>query len=468
MTMSGPLPPRRALPPRRVKASRTGTSECETECDQWRAVFHLWSSEFSRSAPDVKRFLYNHDVSLPRSLYYASCAFALLHVIHPRRSRLVLWTTRERLILNNCPWSECFWSPLSSAVIAPTAMWESQAISSLRRCLHRKEKCAQGVGGSPSDSTRHAPITELRTKHQLSETATLTLTCAVGWEIRLAQRKQARKDTYAPGARFRGAPYASCSVEGGYGSANAIHALHEEIHNVTSAPPTVFSKSVLHEARTRLDAPIHPTTHPTLLRPLPRNDWLAADNELLKRDIAELQNMLGEAREEAREEVEKWRLWNEVGKDEGVAAATEVVVAYPTSKDIFTKLGTLRERMNEVVFDPAVACKIRKQVMKPGLSRQHQHQQDEQPVPDFREAPTEGIAEVGALDGAPEKDAEGNGNLLPVGVPTATSSSSTDASQPSIPPPKMVDRGFAAVQRTPLPAGALFGLLGDSGCRSPF
>ncbi|KAF8592253.1 hypothetical protein K439DRAFT_1524670 [Ramaria rubella] len=224
-------------------------------------------------------------------------------------------------------------------------------------------------------------LTELHIKHELSEAATRTLTRelhdaraalsrltaqharAVGWEIRLAQQTQARedmrqeRDSEAQRARIAESK-AAAFVEKCSKLQNEIHALHEEIHTVRSSR-AAFSKSVLHEARTRLEAlqqPPHPPHYSPHPDPYPDPETtrvlesLVADNELLKRDIAELQNMLGEAREEARsarEEVEEWRVGGSGPRDGmgtviggGMGTAMGVVMGGVDGVDDITRVDT--------------------------------------------------------------------------------------------------------------------------------
>lgn len=128
---------------------------------------------------------------------------------------------------------------------------------------------------------------------------------------------------------------------------NEVYALREEVYHFRASRAD-FSKNVLQEARARLEALQHSVSHhlvrmhfgptkfgPQLGRDQTREDpettrvleSLVADNETLKRDIAELQNLLVESRDDVRtlrEELEEHRAAGMSGMDGGCSIVAPV------------------------------------------------------------------------------------------------------------------------------------------------
>ncbi|KAF8497341.1 hypothetical protein JB92DRAFT_3125710 [Gautieria morchelliformis] len=168
-------------------------------------------------------------------------------------------------------------------------------------------------------------INELLIKHEASEASNRTImrelqearatlnrlsaqrTRSIGWEMRLSQQTQEKEDMRqerdSESHRARVAESkAAAFVEKCSKLQNEVHALREEVHNFRESR-AAFSKNVLQEARTRLEALQHSLGRdqtredPEITRVL---ESLVADNETLKRDTAELQNLLLESRDDVR------------------------------------------------------------------------------------------------------------------------------------------------------------------------
>ncbi|KAF8524570.1 hypothetical protein BU17DRAFT_63137 [Hysterangium stoloniferum] len=159
-----------------------------------------------------------------------------------------------------------------------------------------------------SDSTTKMLQRELHDARTTAHRLSAQQTRSVGWESRYTQAVQERDDMRQErDAALAAVRNTEIKVRSGTEKASKlqreIHSLKNDLSSLRASRED-FSKSVLQEAKLRLEG-----LHQSLNTPLPTPhletarvlEALVADNEALKRDVAELSVLLGEARDELEE-----------------------------------------------------------------------------------------------------------------------------------------------------------------------
>ncbi|KZV86382.1 hypothetical protein EXIGLDRAFT_724824 [Exidia glandulosa HHB12029] len=158
-----------------------------------------------------------------------------------------------------------------------------------------------------SDSSNKALLQELDTARSVIDRLSAQNARSAGWDLKLGAAAQEIEDLKqeldAERHRNKVAESKAAAVHQRYAKLEAdLHWARGELEHMR-ATRSEFSQDILNEARTRLramqqspaDEPVKPQEEVTQIL-----ESLVADNELLKKDTAELQNLLAEAREDSR------------------------------------------------------------------------------------------------------------------------------------------------------------------------
>lgn len=192
-----------------------------------------------------------------------------------------------------------------------------------------------------SDSSNKALLQELDTARSVIDRLSAQNARAAGWDLRLAAAAQEIEDLKqeldAERHRNKVAEAKAAAAHTRCAKLEAdLHFASEEVDHMR-ATRSEFSQDILDEARSRLRAM---QTDRGEAVAVPGNEvtqileTLVADNELLKKDTAELQNLLAEAREDnrvLRDEVEEAKATVLVSGSTNVATPTSSTWYHPSS-----------------------------------------------------------------------------------------------------------------------------------------
>lgn len=183
-----------------------------------------------------------------------------------------------------------------------------------------------------SDSSNKALLQELDTARSVIDRLSTQNARSAGWDLKLAASAQEiddlKQELEAERQRNKVAEAKSAAVHQRYSKLEAdLRYVREELEHMR-ATRSEFTQDILNEARTRIRAL---QTSEDSMDTVPGEgvtqilESLVADNELLKKDTAELQNLLAEARED-----------NRVLRDEVEESKAAVLVTGNTSGGITT------------------------------------------------------------------------------------------------------------------------------------